>query len=124
MKTAWGNPTHVIAFIRTLLIVLAVAACTVAADDLEGLRLSAEAGDAAAQFKLGAAYDNGEGVPEDDAEAVKWYRNAAEQGRARAQYNLGSMYEQGEGVPQAGTGKQFEVYDKFNPIYRKNLPVA
>ena len=26
--------------------------------------------------------------------------------------------------PQAGTGKQFEVYDKFNPIYRKNLPVA
>ena len=34
-------------------------------------------------------YDNGEGVPQDYAEAVKWYRLAAEQGDARAQYNLG-----------------------------------
>ena len=30
-----------------------------------------------------------EGVPEDDAEAVRWYRKAAEQGHAGAQYNLG-----------------------------------
>jgi len=34
MKTSWDKPVHVIAFIRTLLIVLAVAACTVAAEDL------------------------------------------------------------------------------------------
>jgi TPR repeat protein len=27
--------------------------------------------------------------PEDDAEAVKWYRKAAEQGLANAQFNLG-----------------------------------
>ena len=27
MKTAWGKPVHVISFIRTLLIVLAVAVC-------------------------------------------------------------------------------------------------
>ena len=45
-------------------------------------------------------YDNGEGVPEDDAEAVKWYRLAAEQGYAGAQSNLGVMYSNGEGVPQ------------------------
>ena len=31
MKTSWGKPVHVISFIRTLLIVLAVAVCTVAA---------------------------------------------------------------------------------------------
>ena len=34
-------------------------------------------------------YASGEGVPEDDKEAVKWYRLAAEQGYAQAQYNLG-----------------------------------
>ena len=45
-------------------------------------------------------YDEGEGVPQDDAEAVRWYRLAAEQGDATAQYNLGLMYDEGEGVPQ------------------------
>ena len=45
-------------------------------------------------------YDNGDGVAEDDAEAVKWFRLAAEQGLANAQHNLGVMYDNGEGVPQ------------------------
>ena len=40
------------------------------------------------------------GVPEDDAEAVRWYRQAAEQGLASAQSNLGVMYANGEGVPE------------------------
>jgi TPR repeat protein len=43
---------------------------------------------------------NGEGVPEDDAEAVRWYRMAAEQGDADAHFNLGLKYEEGEGVVQ------------------------
>jgi hypothetical protein len=43
-------------------------------------------------------YDNGEGVTEDDKEAVKWLRKAAEQGHASSQYNLGRMYVQGEAV--------------------------
>ena len=43
-------------------------------------------------------YAEGEGIPEDDAEAVRWYRLAAEQGHDRAQSNLGSMYADGEGV--------------------------
>ena len=45
-------------------------------------------------------YYNGEGVPHDYAEAVKWYRLAAAQGDAVAQYNLGVMYDNGKGVPQ------------------------
>ena len=45
-------------------------------------------------------YDNGEGVPKDDAEAVRWYRLAAAQGYALAQLNLGLMYANGEGVPE------------------------
>ena len=45
-------------------------------------------------------YDNGEGVIEDDKEAVKWYRLAAEQGDAVAQSNLAVMYATGQGVIQ------------------------
>jgi hypothetical protein len=45
-------------------------------------------------------FTNGTGVPENDAEAVRWYRLAAEQGNASAQYNLGNMYDSGEGVPE------------------------
>ena len=45
-------------------------------------------------------YANGEGVVEDDAEAVRWLRLAADQGHAGAQYNLGVMYADGEGVPE------------------------
>ncbi len=33
----------------------------------------AEQGAADAQYALGRMYDNGEGVPQDDAEALKWY---------------------------------------------------
>ena len=45
-----------------------------------------------AQFNLGAMYGTGRGVPQDDAEAVRWYRLAAEQGNADAQFNLGVVY--------------------------------
>jgi TPR repeat protein len=43
---------------------------------------------------------NGRGVPQDYAEAVKWFRKAADQGMARAQSDLGFMYADGQGVPQ------------------------
>ena len=42
----------------------------------------ANAGNANAQGTLGAAYAMGKSVPQDDVEAVKWYRKAAEQGYA------------------------------------------
>ena len=45
-------------------------------------------------------YSEGQGVPQDYAAAVKWYRLAADQGDAYAQYNLGVMYANGRGVPQ------------------------
>ena len=64
------------------------------------LRRKADQGNASAQFKLGFAYANGEGVPQNHAEAVKWYRKAAEQEHAGAQNNLAVRYDRGEGVPQ------------------------
>ena len=60
----------------------------------------AEQGNARAQNNLAVMYDNGEGVPQDDKEAVKWYQLAAEQGNATAQTGLGSMYYNGHGVIQ------------------------
>jgi uncharacterized protein len=66
---------------------------------LKGWLPLAEQGDAFAQNALGTMYDNGDGVPENDAEAVKWYRLAAEQGIATAQNNLGTMYAAGTGIP-------------------------
>ena len=41
----------------------------------------------------------GQGVPENGAEAAKWFRLAAEQGDAWGQYALGFMYDYGEGLP-------------------------
>ena len=60
----------------------------------------AEQGHAMAQNNLGYMYRLGQGVPQDDTEAVKWWRKAAEQGFAQAQFQLGYMYEDGQGVPQ------------------------
>ena len=89
---------------RTLLFALALAVTPVGVDaqalDLEETRVRAEAGGAIAQYNLGVMYANGEGVPEDDAEAVRWYRLAAEQGTAAAQSNLGIMYAEGRSVPE------------------------
>ncbi len=70
------------------LLVLAVSGCLPTQDSPE------------AQYNLGVMYASGEGVPQDDAEAVRWYRMAAEQGHAEAQNNLGVMYDNGRGVTQ------------------------
>ncbi|MGD0650367.1 MAG: trypsin-like peptidase domain-containing protein [Verrucomicrobiia bacterium] len=64
----------------------------------EQLLKYAEQDVARAQYNLGVCYDNGQGVPQDHAEAVKWFRKAAEQGEAMAQVKLGLCYHNGEGV--------------------------
>jgi hypothetical protein len=57
-------------------------------------------GGAEAQYNLGWMYANGEGVPKDEMEAMKWYRKAADQGYAQAQYSLGVMYDSGFSAPK------------------------
>ena len=69
-------------------------------NNLEILKSAAEEGNVEAQFKLGRCYYYGEGVEQDKAEAVKWYRKAAEQGNADAQSSLAFCYALGEGVPK------------------------
>lgn len=62
------------------------------------LKPLAEAGDALAQFDVGAMYDNGLGVAADQVEAARWFKRAALQGDQSAMFNLGVMYEDGVGV--------------------------
>lgn len=50
----------------------------------------ADAGDVDAQFRVGAAYDFGNGAPHDGEKAMKYYLMAAEQGLAEAQNSVGS----------------------------------
>jgi TPR repeat protein len=61
------------------------------------LRSAADQGDAKAQLHLGVMFTEGQGVPQDHAQAAQWYRRAADQGEPHAQYNLGIFYATGEG---------------------------
>ena len=79
---------------------LAVVAPGTMTGQTDNQALRALAGDAVAQYNLGVKYHEGQGVPQDYAEALKWYRKAAEQGLANAQYNIGILFEAGRGVPQ------------------------
>ena len=93
--------THAFRFVATVAVLVALALCVpvqAQTPEIDEARLRAEAGDAEAQYTIGLTYDMG--VPQDDAEAVRWYRLAADQGFARAQYRLGTMYLRGFGVPQ------------------------
>lgn len=76
--------------------------------DIVALKKAAQQGDPDAQYRLGYLYEDGDGVAENSAEAVKWYREAAAQGNADAQFRLGLMYEDGNGV-----AKKAEKADKW-----------
>jgi TPR repeat protein len=52
------------------------------------------------QYNFGWMYEHGRGAPQEDEEAVKWYRLAADQGDADAQFILGEMYMEGNGVSE------------------------
>jgi hypothetical protein len=58
----------------------------------------AKQGDIQAQYNLGQLYAKGLGVPQNHAEAAKWYRMAAKQGDTHAQMTLSGMYSKGLGV--------------------------
>jgi uncharacterized protein len=58
----------------------------------------AEAGDATAQYYVGAMYFAGLGVVKDQAKGVELVTRAADQGSARAKAFLGALYLQGRGV--------------------------
>lgn len=81
--------------------------------EVEKYRNAAAAGDAAAQFKLGALYEGGSlGLPQDDAKAAEWYRKAADQGYPAAQHNLAVLYSTGRGGLPRSDAKAVEWWRK------------
>lgn len=58
----------------------------------------AQEGDSVAQNDLGILYAEGEGVGQDDAEAIEWFLKSAEQGNSYAACNLALHYGSGRGV--------------------------
>jgi len=62
-------------------------------EQVDKIRLSAEQGDAEAQYRLGVMYARGQGVKKDPAAALKWYRRSAGQGYGKAQEALEIYYE-------------------------------
>lgn len=67
---------------------------------LEALCRAANLEDHSAMNILGIFYLLGQGGPQDDAKAVRWFRKAVDAGIAAAMFNLGIMYAKGQGVPQ------------------------
>lgn len=63
------------------------------------LAARAEAGDGKAAYVLGDKYDQGDDIPMDRAEAVRWYRVAEDLGDGDAMNKLGSMHQHDEGLP-------------------------
>ena len=94
--------THAVRFVAVVAVLVALVGAPVQAQtpETDALRVRAEQGDAEAQYNLGLIYRTGEGVPQDDAEAVHWYRLAADQGDSCAQFIIGQSYSRGQGVPQ------------------------
>ena len=71
------------------------------AASLQFWRPLADQGVPEAQSRIGFMYANGQGVPQNDAEAAKWYREAANQGDLDGLHNLAGMYlVGGGGLPQ------------------------
>ena len=86
----------------------------------------AEQGNVEAQYNLGLMYYNGQGLTQNSAKAVKWYRLAAEQAYADAQLNLGAMYRNGQGVPEdfVRAAKWYRLAaEQGNAIAQDNLGV-
>ena len=73
------------------------------------MKWCAEQGHAGAQYSLGNMYRRGEGVPEDDAEAVGLYRLAAKQG-THSRRSTSAIYNNREGVPE----DDVQAYAWFN----------
>jgi len=69
--------------------------------DFDEIKQAARDGNHIAAFRLGQVYSSGTwGMPQDDKEAVKWFRMAADGGHLESMLKMGLAYELGKGVGQ------------------------
>ncbi len=79
---------------------IAFSQSSLAASFQDELLKEANQGNPIAQWRLGDMYMDGDGVRQDYAEALKWFKLSADQGNPDAQWRLGLLYYSGEGVRQ------------------------
>lgn len=95
-ENAWQvfvRPSHKQVIVVSLAVVSFIAICAAL---YLGLRMSPKE-----QFDQGLKYATGQGVQQDDVQAVSWYQKAADRGYAEAQENLGEMYKRAKDDAQA-----------------------
>jgi hypothetical protein len=68
--------------------------------DLKTLQIHADAGDAAAEYRLGMRYATGEDVTQDYSEAMRWFLRAADHGDLHAQATVAAWMLAGRGTAQ------------------------
>ena len=86
--------THYLRFVAIVAVLSALVVCApveVHTPEIDALRARAEQGDGDAQVNLGVIYANGRSVPQDDAEALRWYRLAVDQGGTGKAYQAGDI---------------------------------
>src|SRR5690242_11097230 len=88
--------------VHGLLLVLATSTVVSLLSAQEPTELTSKArnGDLASQASLANDYHLGKDMPQDDAEAVHWWKKAAEKGDLASEVNLGIAYQLGVGVPK------------------------
>lgn len=69
--------------------------------ETKALIAKADAGDIDAQFRVGSAYDTGNGAPHSGENAMKYYLMAAEKGHVEAQNSVGSALQAEEKYSEA-----------------------
>jgi TPR repeat protein len=84
------------------------------------VRSAAQRGGAQAQFALGQAHADGQGVPADASEAARWFRLAAQQGLAKAQYALA----QGLEMDGASGADNSEARHWYREAAAQGMPAA
>lgn len=80
----------------------------------------AKAGNAQAKDVIWWMYYHGRGGPQDNVQALEWYRKVAGLGFADAQLKLGVMYVTGQGVPQ----DYIQAFDWLNKAASQGLAYA
>lgn len=81
--------------------------------------ISANEGNAEAQFDIAYAYFNGEGIERDYASAAMWFKRSARQNYAKAQYNLAYCYMNGRGVPRDYDKASDLLHQSANNNYKR-----
>lgn len=81
--------------------------------------ISANEGNAEAQFDIAYAYFNDEGIERDYASAAMWFKRSARQNYAKAQYNLAYCYMNGRGVPRDYDKASDLLHQSANNNYKR-----